>query len=84
MGIRREVVALALAGLTLAAPALAQDEEEGGDAPAEPSGPPTVTGRSEAVGFVTRQGMTFELAGARAWWCPRISRSAPRAARSSP
>ncbi len=63
MGIRREMVALALAGLTLAAPALAQDEEEGGDAPAEPSGPPTVTGRSEAVGFVTRQGMTFELAG---------------------
>lgn len=63
MRIRRELVALALAGLTWAAPALAQDDDEGAEAPAEPSGPPTVTGRSEAVGFVTRQGMIFELAG---------------------
>lgn len=56
------MVALALAGLLLAAPTLAQDEEPT-EAPAEPAGPPTVSGRSEAVGFVTRQGMIFEITG---------------------
>ncbi|HEY8430903.1 MAG TPA: hypothetical protein VIL20_21135 [Sandaracinaceae bacterium] len=58
----RRAIALALACFVLAAPVLAQDEEASGEQ-AQPSGPPTVTGRTEAVGFVTRAGMTFELAG---------------------
>ncbi len=63
---RRVILALTLAGLAVAAPTLAQDDEEPSEQAAAPSGPPVVSGRTEAVGFVTRQGMTFELSrGAR-------------------
>lgn len=59
---RRALFALALAGLFLAAPTFAQDDDPT-EAAAEPAGPPTVSGRTEAVGFVTREGMIFELTG---------------------
>ena len=44
----------------VAGPGVAQDEE-GEEAPAAPTGPETVTGRSEAVGSVTPRGLIFEL-----------------------
>src|SRR5688572_11473432 len=59
---KKRQLALALASALLASVSLAQETEE----QAAPEGPPVVTGRDEAVGYLTRTGMTFELArGAR-------------------
>src|SRR5690606_27881323 len=43
----------------VAGPGAAQDEGE--ETPAAPTGPETVSGRTEAVGSVTARGLTFEL-----------------------